>query len=364
MALGCLLILSTLPAFGQGFDPIAFWDTPQHGANSFNVAPPDGGYFKTLRATGATWVRLAFSKWKGKDRDFLMKNADHYSGLSKPDLAILVQVLNAAREAGIKVVIVPLSLPGDRWNQQNGGKDDDRLWSDKAYWKQAADFWRDLTAALKGNPAVVGYNILNEPSVEKKLGLDALADAKTLSAWYHKYQDTAHDLPGFYNYVTAAIREVDSNVPILVDSGWYADPQGFSYWPSKLADGKTLYSFHMYHPYEATGVPNLKRNPPYRYPGVRTWYGPREVVWNKAMVDTDMSGAFQWAAAHGVPANRVVAGELGCMRQWIDCGAYLTDVLDLLDARNSHWAFYSFREDAWEGMDYELSPEIEAGGVL
>ena len=33
---------------------------------------------------------------------------------------------------------------------------------------------------------------------------------------------------------------------------------------------------------------------------------------------------------------------------------YLEDVLTALDRDDLHWAFYSFREDAWDGMDYEL----------
>ena len=33
---------------------------------------------------------------------------------------------------------------------------------------------------------------------------------------------------------------------------------------------------------------------------------------------------------------------------------YLEDVLTALDKDDLHWAFYSFREDAWDGMDYEL----------
>jgi hypothetical protein len=144
----------------------------------------------------------------------------------------------------------------------------------------------------------------------------------------------------------------------MVDAGWWGDPQGFGYWPAALPDARTLYSFHMYAPYEATSGPNLHRDPPYRYPGVKYWFGPTEVVWDKAMLAKDLAGPFDWAKAHGVPANRMVAGEFGCMRQWVDCGAYLTDVLDILNGYSVHWAFYSFREDGWEGMDYELAPSV------
>ena len=49
----------------------------------------------------------------------------------------------------------------------------------------------------------------------------------------------------------------------------------------------------------------------------------------------------------------MVAAEFGCLRTWPDCARYMEDVLTALDARQQHWAFYSFREH-WDGMDYRL----------
>jgi len=342
-------------------DLIHFWDTPKYGGNSFNQSPPDLVYFQALRATGATWVRLTFSKWKGTGRDFLIGDCDHYTALSQPDLAVLKKVLDDANAAGVKVVLVPLSLPGDRWSQQNGGKDDDRLWNDKAYWDQSVAFWHDLAAALKDEPGLAGYNLLNEPTPEKGLGLDEQADSATRIVWYAKYKGTTHDLPGFYEQVIAAVRSADPDTPVMVDGGWYANAWSFSYWPQKLSDDKVLYSFHMYEPYEATSSPNIKRDPPLRYPGVVSWFAGKQIAWDKSVMQAYLSGPFDWAAAHGVPANRMVAGEYGCVRVWVDCGAYLTDVLDTLNAHHAHWAFYSWREDGWDAMDYELAPDVTAG---
>ncbi len=276
----CLSFLCT-PA--QASDRMLFWDTPQYGSNSFNQKVPDAAYFRALKATGATWVRLTFSKWKGEKRDFLIGDADHYDGIPPKDLATLITCLNAAQAKGLKVVVAPLSLPGDRWRQQNVVKTDDRLWTDSTYWQQSAAFWHDLARALKNHPAVAGYNILNEPTAEKGMGLDEQADSPTRQAWYAKYEGTTHDLPDFYTQVIAAIRTVDSDTPVMVDGGWYANAGSFSYWPSKLSDDKVLYSFHMYEPYEATSAPNLKRVPQLRYPGVKTWLGGDEISWDKAV---------------------------------------------------------------------------------
>ncbi|ESQ90488.1 glycoside hydrolase family 5 protein [Asticcacaulis benevestitus] len=353
-----LTLAATVPAHAGD---IAFWDKPQYGGNSFNETPPDEAYFEALKATGATWVRLTPTKWKGASRDFLIGSADDYQAIPSGDLAILIKCLDAAQAAGIKVVIVPLNLPGNRWSPQKGIKADDRLWADRKYWQQSAAFWRDLATALKDHPAVVGYNLINEPTPEKGLGLDEQADAETRQAWYAKYQGTTHDLPAFYEQVIAAVRTVDPNTPIMVDGGWYANGWSFSYWPKALSDTKVLYSFHMYEPYEATSGPNIKRKPQLRYPGVETSLGGEKVKWDKTVVERFLTGPFDWANTHGVPVNRMVAGELGCVRVWADCGAYLNDVLDTLNAHGSHWAFYSFREDGWEAMDYELAPDFPAG---
>lgn len=64
-------------------------------------------------------VRLSYDKWQPVQRDFLLGNADAYAGLPAADLATLRATLDRAHQAGLKVVIAPLSLPGMRWSQNN-----------------------------------------------------------------------------------------------------------------------------------------------------------------------------------------------------------------------------------------------------
>lgn len=347
---GCLLAL--FATLAQAAD-IAFWDTPRHGGNSFNGQPPDEAYFRALRATGATWARLTPAKWKGEGRDFLIGNADDYRGIPASDLAQLRAAMDVAQAAGIKVVLVPLSLPGNRWVQHNGDKPDDRLWRDRRYWDQSAAFWRDLAAAVKDHPALAGYNLLNEPTPEKGMGLDEQAAPEARRRWYAKHRGTTHDLPAFYEHVIQAIRQVDADTPLMLDGGWYAHAWSFSYW-TPLKDAKLLYAFHMYEPYDITSAPQIKRKPQRRYPNP---------AFDKAAMQQFLGVPFEWAKANGVPVSRLVAGEFGCVRVWVDCAAYLADVLDTLNDHGAHWAFYSFREDVWEGMDYEIPPAFPAGRV-
>ena len=152
MSRGVLICLTCLAwlARAEAADTMAFWDVPQRGANCFNEAPPDAAYFQALRAYGATWVRLTCSKWPSAD-----KRQPRFPGRQPRCVSCrwcartwrrCARVLDRAHAAGLRVVLVPLELPGARWVQQNDGKFDDRLWSDRNYWQQAAAFWRDLAS--------------------------------------------------------------------------------------------------------------------------------------------------------------------------------------------------------------------------
>ncbi len=348
-----LVALCCFVASAKAADLIDFWDTPRHGGNSFNRLPPDLPYFQALRDYGATWVRLSYDKWQPANRDFLLGDADGYKGLAGADLTQLRKVLDAAHAAGLKVVIAPLSLPGMRWAQNNSDRFDDRLWQDKVWWDQSADFWRDLATQLKDHPAVAAYNLINEPAPEKMGGLAEHAPPAAMRAWYQQQQGSARDLPALYRHIITAIREVDPLTPVMVDAGWYAAADAFAYWPQALADQRVLYSFHMYEPYHATSAPNLARAKPYAYPGSVPFAGQTQ-NWDSARVEAYLQKPWQWAQAQQVPASRLVAGEFGCMRRLAGCRQYLEDVLGRFDRAKLHWAFYSFREDSWDGMDYEL----------
>ncbi len=334
---------------------ITFWDDRRTGANAFNQVQTEA-WFADAGELGLSWVRLTFAKWESRERDFLLGNADSYSGLVKEDLARLIEALDWAETQGLKVVIAPLSLPGARWRQNNDGKFDVRLWRDAAYWEQAEAYWRDLAEALADYPAVAAYNILNEPRPEPGLGVEehtAPGNVSRFHDWYAEHRGTPADLHAFYRRVIAAIREVDDETPIMVDSGMYAQPGAFAYWPGPLADDKVLYAFHVYEPYEFTAGSNFRKKKGLTYPG-EVPYGDGVYHWDKPQLARFLSPFFDWAEKHGIPAERIVASEFGCMRRNPGCREWLGDVIDLLDEKQVHWAFYSFREDEWDGYDYEV----------
>jgi hypothetical protein len=181
------------------------------------------------------------------------------------------------------VVLVPLELPGARWVQQNNGQFDDRLWSERRYWDQAAAFWRDLARALDQHAAIAAYNLVNEPVPERRGGLEEHAAPETMQSWYRTARGTTRDLPAFYEKLVGAVREVDRTTPLMLDAGFYAAADAWSYWPAGLSDPRILYAYHMYEPWSATSAPNMKRKVPYRYPGDAP-FGAGEAHWDARVV--------------------------------------------------------------------------------
>jgi hypothetical protein len=47
-------------------------------------------------------------------------------------------------------------------------------------------------------------------------------------------------------------------------------------------------------------------------------------------------------------------GEFGCSRKVEGVEKYLSDLIEIFNKNGWHWSFYSYREDVWDGMDYEL----------
>lgn len=335
-----------------GSNPKAtFWKTQTKGTNYFNQIP-NQQWFAAAQDLGVQWVRLTYEKWKSEQTDFLMGNADDYQGLVTQDLIMLRQALDWAHQHQLKVVIAPLGLPGNRWFQNNNQQRDLRLWQDFNYWKQAAQFWQDLASELKEHPAVVAYNILNEPTPEMGTGLQEHSTAKDILAWSQKFKGTPHDLPAFYEKVIVAIREVDRKTPIMLDSGWYAQPAAFSHWPI-LKDPHLLFAVHMYEPYAFTNRKNFVNQKNYQYPGKIPFAG-NELEWNQQKIAEYFSPFLTWAQEHGIEKHRLVVSEFGCYRRNEGCEAYFRDLLEVLNNESLHWAFYSFREDEWDGYDYEL----------
>ena len=118
----------------------------------------------------------------------------------------------------------------------------------------------------------------------------------------------------------------------------------------------SLYSFHMYEPYEFTSNKNYRDKNNYKYPG-QVPFRNDTIYWDRKIIDKYFEPFIDWTMENEIPYNRIVAGEFGCMRKNQGADKYLQDVISFLNEQGFLWVFYSFREDAWDGYDYELETE-------
>lgn len=351
-----LVLLACLACFPFEGDA-EFWDKQRKGANCFNNKVTEQ-WFIDANELGLEWVRLAYDKWDSRHPDFLIGDASNYRGLVKEDLKKLKEAIEWARKYNIYLVISPLSLPGSRYRQNNNNIPDSRLWMENGFQEQAIRFWADLSKELREYDHIA-YNIINEPFPELGAGVEehySPGDVAKFIEWYQGIRDTPRDIYKFYSKIIKEIRQAEPDKMIMLDAGWYGQPGAFCYWPSAFDDKNILYSFHMYEPYEFTSNNNYREKNNFVYPG-RVPFGKDTIFWDKNITITYFQPFLKWVKENDIPLNRIVCGEFGCMRKNEGAARYLQDMISFLNKHGFHWAFYSFREDAWDGYDYELGKE-------
>ncbi|MCR8851844.1 glycoside hydrolase family 5 protein [Lysinibacillus fusiformis] len=341
-----------------------FWNEQRKGTNFMNSTSLPENY-EEANEFNIEFIRLAPDKWaKERDflfddkpdansnKDFLIGNADQYEGIVENDFKMLKEDLDAAYARESKVVLTVLSLPGNRWRQFNNYENDDRIWQDFKYHEQAALFWKDLAVRLKEHPAVVGYNVINEPHPETATGFNNFW-TEDYDRWYNKVETTPADLNRLYGTIVDSIRSVDADTPIILDSGLFATPWAINYL-KPIEDNNVLYVFHMYEPYEMTSQ-NRKKGFTYTYPGkVKVGNDQKEKIFDKTSLKDFLEPVAEWAEKHNIPNNRIIAEEFGINRMVDGADQYIKDLIDIFNDYGWHWAFYAFREDTWDGMDFEL----------
>ncbi|WP_370408817.1 glycoside hydrolase family 5 protein [Tenacibaculum dicentrarchi] len=329
---------------------ISYWNKQKKGANYFNKIPTKE-WFNAAKQANIKFVRLTYEKWKGEQRDFLLGSAYDYKGIIESDFQKLKYYLDYANEQNIKIVLTPLSLPGARYSQTNNNIRDYRLWKDSKFRKQASKFWKDLAFRLKDHPAIVGYNLINEPYPELAYKKNTFWD-KGFTKWYENVKGGAGDLNLFNEKMTEAIRSVDQNIPIIIESGLYATPWAFEYL-KPLKDDKIIYSFHMYEPYDFTTKKINKGS--FSYPSTMYIKELKSIFeLNKEGLNNFFNPIIEWQKINKISSNRVWVGEFGCSRSVNGAEEYLSDLISIFNKNKWHWSFYSYREDVWEAMDYEL----------
>ena len=120
--------------------------------------------------------------------------------------------------------------------------------------------WSKLAKYLRHFENVVGYDLLNEPFTPDDVAQGYFDEMPAT------YTET---LNGLYQRTIAAIREWDSETPIILESTYWASPRTFQFLQT-FDDPGIVYSFHMYAP-PAFTIRALNRSR-FAYPGlIKNW---------------------------------------------------------------------------------------------
>lgn len=340
-----------------------FWKTQKKGANFFNRTESKE---RLLSASdfGFNWIRLTPSKWDSpgphkEPGSFFNARHSVFTPPHPDDIRQLKAVLDQANTSGLKVVLTFLTIPGRIWSQHNKGVQVRKIWSDFKAQDEAIKFWAFIAKELKGHPAIAGYNLLNEPSPEFLPPRAEDWAGTGYLTWYQKIKGTPQDLNLFYKKAVSEIRKSDQNAWIMLDSGFFATPWAFKVL-EPLDDPRILYSFHMYEPYSYTfSHKKVKAGlKPLDYPGPavigESEKTGKKIVWDQKSLSEFFQPVRDWQKAHNIPSWQIVAGEFGVNRTAPGAAGYFSDLLTIFDKEGWHWALYSWREDEWDAMDYEL----------
>ena len=325
----------------------ACWDLGFGGINMFSEADEAG--FASARAAGIAVVRFG-AVGDAQDFRYLMDPEGEHSLVREDTINRLAAGISRAADHGIKVIIALGHVPG-RIFAQEPDQYDFRIWCSPEYGERFTALWGTLARTLRHFENVVGYDLLNEPFTPDDVAQGYFDEMPST------YVGTLNEL---YRKAIAAIRDWDSETPIILESTYWASPRTLKFLQT-YDDKSVVYSFHMYAPpaYTMRGM-NRSR---FAYPGpVKKWPDSKRgdsTYWDRETIRAFLEEVRQWQLRHQIADRNIFVGECGVSREAAGAERYLFDVLEMFREFNWNWAAFAFRDAEWDAMNYELGTDIQ-----
>lgn len=222
-------------------------------------------------------------------------------------------------------------------------KDINVVWTNQAAQDGWVAMWRYTAERYRHNPAVVGYDLMVEPNSNRLLNLWDPAE------FYPAYAGSLYDWNQLHPRLSAAIRQVDLNTPILTGALGYSAVPWLAYL-QPTADPRTVYTVHHYEPFVYT-----HQDPPLNlaYPGVfdADGNGLNDTV-NQAWLANFLSPVDAFKSARQVP---VAVNEYGVKRWQPGAAQYMADQMALFEQRGLNHTWW-----LWETSDVRFSTVYDA----
>lgn len=268
--------------------------------------------FKTLNKWGVTLVRYQMVRnWmkENDNRDLAEYNAWLDSKIEHLDGT----VLPLSEKYGIRVVVDLHVTPGGK-----AGGELNMFYEDK-YAVAFLDCWKKIARRFKGRRGIYGYDLVNEPCQTFRTRADG--------DWWNLQRRAAE-----------AVREIDPDIPIIIESNEWDSPSSFSYMrPLRMTN--VIYQVHLYHPGEFTHQ-GLSPNRP-----AGTVWPDASKGWNRELLVRTLEPVRAFEKAHGA---KIYVGEFSAIAWAKGADRYLRDCISIFEEYGWDWTYHAFREyDGW-----------------
>jgi hypothetical protein len=291
--------------------------------------------FDRLAALGANYVNISHPGLFTENPPYtadpdIQNNLDNLLDMiAKADMFAVISFRTGPGRAEFSVCCL-----GDDWFDESYLNDS--VWQDQAAQDDWAEMWRYTAERYGDNPHVVGYDLMVEPN-SNEVWLDIWEPEE----FHSNYGGTLYDWNQLYPRITAAIREMDPDTPILIGAMSYSAVAWLPYL-QPTGDPRTVYVLHQYAPVQYTH--QWQGSQEFTYPGVfdTDWDGEDD-PFNRAWLEDLLSTVDDFVAKHGVP---VAVNEFGLVR-WVPGAAeFMDDEMDLFERRGINHALWAW-DPSW-----------------
>ncbi|MEK6794129.1 MAG: cellulase family glycosylhydrolase [Spirochaetota bacterium] len=285
-------------------------------SSSMKTGTLTAGDVETLGEWNVNLMRAQLTRnWGKLGTDIDLEEYDQWLKGKLDDLEVSMKMASAR---GIKMVIDLHSPPGGKIAANNM-----RMFFEKKYADHFVDVWRMIARRFKGNPSVWAYDLVNEP---------------------------VQAMPAVYDYwnlqrmAAEAIREIDPDTPIMLESNESDRPQTYVYM-SALRMNNIIYKVHMYFPLSYTHQGVFATGPFQKiaYPGLI-----EGEQWDREKIRQTLQPVRDFQLRHKA---KIYVGEFSAVAWAPGAEKYLNDCIEIFEEYGWDWTYHAFRE--WNGWSVE-----------
>lgn len=294
--------------------PEAVADAPRQRGVMVASGPVTDDMLKVLNDWNVNLIRAQITRNWGKIDTEL--DLEEYNRWLDRRLGEIETTAALAAKYNIKLVIDLHSPPGGKIDARNM-----RMFFDQKYADAFVDCWIKIATRFRGNPQIYAYDLVNEP-------VQAIPSPRD----YWVLQREAAE----------AVRAVDPNTPIMIESNESDRPQTFVYL-SPLRMDNVIYKVHMYFPLSFTHQRLRSEGPAVVYPGII-----EGEMWNREKIKATLQPVRDFQLRHKC---KIYVGEFSAIVWAPGADQYIHDCISVFEEYGWDWTFHAFRE--WSGWSVE-----------